>query len=184
MNLKTLVLKTFLLGVLLLVGPVHASTCVVTPLQTQLEEADIVFVATVTETALVDSIEELSQFDLDRAARGQRARGRSATVRLFYEVREAIKGDPEEVSILTTSIWYDNPMDDTFVNGPSDPVSPGDNLLVIGNKGQASFVGYCRGSKRWTKETREAVKLYLDTQSQLTEPVDRPSEQSSTSAEW
>ena len=139
--------KISLALILFVLAPLAASAtvCQIVPLEVQLKDAPIVFVATVTTATNPHSFVSAKN-------------GEDYRVRYKFEIREHIKGDPSLVPALYTTNIYHAYESDISIDGPETRLLPGDNVLVIADSPGEIQVARCSPSRVW-KPTVDEIKL-------------------------
>ncbi|MEN1943210.1 hypothetical protein WCE55_05020 [Luteimonas sp. MJ293] len=140
-------MKKSLLLLVLLMAPhsTLATTCVFVPLEQRLDEANIAFIATITEATSSASFGTLETGDEYR-------------VNYNFEVRERLKGEPTVVpSLFTRNIYHAHDSGLSF-DGDETRLLPGDNVLVLASSPGEAQVASCAPSRIWSP-TREQLQL-------------------------
>jgi hypothetical protein len=145
-------MKHFLpLAVFLLApGSALATTCVIVPLEQRLNEAQIAFVATVTNATSAGQFATLQT-------------GQNYQVNYQFEVRVRLKGDPSLVTSLFTQNIYHAPDSDLSFSGDETRLLPGDNVLVLATAPGQVQVASCAPSRIWNP-TQDQLQLLPPTQ--------------------
>ena len=116
--------------------PVSATICLNPPIETQIREANVAFVATVVSASSATPIDNLSN-------------GEDYRVDYSYIVRQTIKGDPRLVTTLYTNNTYQAYETDIEIHTRETRLLPGDNILVIASSAGAVQVAACTPSRSW-----------------------------------
>jgi hypothetical protein len=134
-----------LLVLLLLPLSAPATTCAFVPLEQQLQDAAVAFIATVTSARTSASFASLHAGDEYR-------------VSYTFEVRKHLKGDPSAVTSLFTRNIYQAHNSNLSFSGDETRLLPGDNVLVIASVPGAVQVASCTPSRIWVP-TEDQLQL-------------------------
>lgn len=125
--------------------------CVETPIEQELKAADTVFVATITESRLVDAPGDLKNRQKQR-------------IRHSFVVRERLKGDPASIAHVYTMGLYNDPLiGSNWRWAEQTRLIPGESVLVVGDGSGEAEVSLCSPSKRMTEVELEEIRLLLST---------------------
>lgn len=128
--------------------PALATTCVFEPLEQQLENASVAFIATILESRGPESFRGLQPGDEYR-------------VSYRFEIQTELKGSSSAVPSLFTRNSY-HPIDsDLSFDGDETRLLPGDNVLVMAKSPGESQVASCGPSRIWrpTSESLQTLRL-------------------------
>lgn len=124
-----------------------------------LEEAPIVFIATITTSYLDPNYQELAEAkDLESRPWHRK----QYTVRYDFHVSIPIKGDPAAIPYLVTGGVYNDPHSKRFGHlSEQSRFVPGDSLLVVARQPGPvgiSWIPECADSMPWDNEARALLK--------------------------
>lgn len=131
----------FLLAALLMLPNAAGAVCLITPLSTNLRDAKVVFVATLTDAKLEAGPEKLRH---------------GTRYKIFYSfvVRDPIKGNSSTVHRVYASGMYNDPSAATTVEAAEQvKLVPGDNVLVISSGERDVEISFCGPSSQWEKSS-------------------------------
>ncbi len=142
--------RAFFLVVLLGIVPrTSIAVCLVEPFSQQFQAADTVFIATLVDSKISGSVDELQN-------------GKDYRVNFTFSMRERIKGDPALITSLYTVNMYHDP--GAYVSWDSAEelrLVPGDNVLVLASGAGDVQVSQCSASRRWDSDTKELQEFRL-----------------------
>ena len=136
-------MRSFTMMILFALCPVTASAiCIVEPLDHQLRDSKVVFLATLTDAKLLDSSSRLEH-------------GKSYTIIYSFKVRDRIKGNSATVQRLLSSAIYNDPTAKTYVEAAEQiELVPGNTVLVMANGESDVQIGFCTISRKWERGTK------------------------------
>ena len=140
-------MRTLLLILLCVIPSISNAICIYEPLEERLDNAKIVFIATLVSGTVSGPIDKLKN-------------GEPYRVNYTFVVRDRIKGDPSLVTQIYGMATYHDPFSDIYWDPAEELIlTPGDNVLVITQEAGYVSVTYCGPSKKWN-ESSEKLKAY------------------------
>jgi hypothetical protein len=124
----------------------HAICIIEDDLESTLTSAEIVYIGTVVESALVPSLGAI------------RDRSRPE-VRHIVTPQISLRGNPSDVPDVISFAGYSDPESGKIRHfSELVRVGPGDTILVVGKAGEPSYINLCSASGIWDADTQKAVR--------------------------